>query len=582
MLRSARAASIAIGLAVGLVAPAVGAQRSPDGAALVRVLGSRAVDAFAPRGSPGIGALVRLPPGERASDLGLLELSPGIGRLWGPPSRILAFADAHPGLPLEVVPPLHLLLDAAAVSVNAEDPNHPGMPRPGMDGAGTLVGIADTGLDVTHPDFLDAQGHSRVAWLLDLSAPPRGAHPELEQMFGTLDAANTLIAGAVWSGQDIDRMVAAGESFLLPQDEVGHGTLVTSCAAGNGAGGSSPYRGIASSATILVARITSAGTASIGNDDLLRGVRFLFDRADAMQRPVVVNLSIGTDFGPHDGTTAWEQTLASYIGPDHPGRAIVAAAGNSGSIVDTPVHQNVHVSSGALMRIPILAGGAQDGGVQVWVAMHEKANLKVGLDGPDGTWISPVTPAASAGKTTKGYSAGIYNGSQPPGSPVPAQSHGAVIVWQGSWPKGTYSVTLSGSGTADLYVQGTGDASLPGVRDVGFAHSVRESTINLPATNPAIIGVGCTINKAKWLSLHHIGIGLAVPILDAAGGAPDPYGQTSDAVDREPCWFSSAGPTLTGVDKAEIMALCTAIVCVLSAHALPTDLARIVACIGWL
>ena len=68
---------------------------------------------------------------------------------------------------------------------------------------------------------------------------------------------------------------------------------------------------------------------------------------------IVVNLSLGTDFGPHDGTMAWEQTLASYVGPSSPGHALVAAAGNSGSIADAPIHENVYVRSGTTLHVPM-------------------------------------------------------------------------------------------------------------------------------------------------------------------------------------------------------------------------------------
>jgi subtilisin family serine protease len=542
----------------------------PDGAALLRMMGPRAGDAFAAPGSPGIGALVELPAGVRAADLGLTAMTPGLGRLWGDPARIVAFADAHPDLHVEVSPPLHLLLDSASGFVAARPAN-----ALGLDGSGVAIGVADTGLDVTHPDFLDAQGHTRVAWLLDLSSAPSGVHADLETRFGSTDGHGNLVAGAVWSAADIDNLLAIKKYSQLPADEVGHGTLVASCAGGNGDGGTSKYVGIAPKATLLIARITSPGSDSIGNDELLRGVAFLFDRAAAIGKPVVVNLSIGTDFGPHDGTADWEKALASYVGPDQPGRALVVAAGNSGSIAETPVHQNVYVGGGAPLRVPLTTGGASDGGVQVWVAMHAGADLKVGLDGPDGTWINPVGSDESDSKNTSDYQSGVYNGSKPNGSPVPSDSHGAVVVWQGKWPRGTYYITLAGHGTADLYEQGTGDASVPGVRDVGFSEGVREGTVNLPATSPGIIGVGCTINKKSWRSIHGVGLGLQVPVLDARGGMVDPMGAARDPVDGEPCWFSSAGPTVTGVPKPEIMAPGAAIVGAMSREAVPPAISSI-------
>jgi subtilisin family serine protease len=542
----------------------------PDGAALVRLLGPRATDAFTVRGgtSREIRGRVVLPAGVRARDVGLRELVPGLARLSGSPANIVAFAEAHPDLPIEVTPPLHTLLDSASAFVFANQAiEH------GLDGSGALVGVADTGLDVTHPDFLDAQGHTRVAWLLDLSSPPRGVHAALEQKFGiTPSSGGSVLAGAVWSAADIDAAIASGATSTLPRDEVGHGTLVTACAAGNGLAGKSVYRGIAPGATILLARITGAGTTAIDTDDVLLAVGFLFDRATALGKPVVVNLSLGSDFGPHDGTMKWEQALASFVGPDHPGRAIVAAAGNSGSIVpgEGPlVHQNVFVAEGATTRVPIPTVASQDGGVQVWVAMHSGASLRVGLDGPDGRWIAPVNAANSAGKTTSGYQAAVYNGSEPANSPVPTQSHGAVVAWQGSWPGGTYAVTLTGSGAADLYVEGTGDASSPDGLSLGFAEGVRESTINLPATVPSIIGVGCTINKKSWTDLDGREHPLVVPLLDPAGGTPEPAGLSRGAADGEPCWFSSAGPTLTGFAKPDIMAPGAAIVGALSRQAVP-------------
>lgn len=582
-----RGSTIRIGLAalsaLLAVAPPVSAQTRasgpiPDGAEIVRLLGSRGTLAFASSRSSGVGALVRLPPGLQAGAVGLREVAPGIARLWDTPAGLAAFAAAHPNLPIEIAPPLHLLLDAATSLVRVPTPARlarevaaSGVTRDAVpDGTGAVVGIADTGIDLTHPDFLDASGGTRVAWFLDLAAPPRGKWPALEQAYGITDpTSGALTSGAVWSADDINDAMSAGQAGILPPDPVGHGTLVASCAAGNGSGGKSVYRGVAPGATIVAARIVDSNGSILGNDDVLRAIQFLYDQADALHLPIVVNLSLGSDFGPHDGTTAWEQALASHVGPDAPGHVLIAAAGNSGSIAkgDALVHQNVYVSGGNTTRVPILTSGAENGGVDVWVAMHEGAVIRVGLDGPEGTWIDPVEPGASAGATTADYEAAIVNGSEPANSPVPPQSHGAVVIWMGKWPAGTYFVTLAGSGNADLYVEGEGDAGSPG--GVGFAYGVREGTVALPATHPSIISVGCTVSKVGWRSINKSPFGFGVPLLDAVGGMPDPRGGEREPIDGEPCWFSSAGPTLTGIQKPEIAAPGAAIVGALSSQAIP-------------
>jgi uncharacterized protein (TIGR03382 family) len=568
-----RAFGRALGIAAGVVATAHPAWADPagvrmPGVAIVRALGPHALAAFAPRGAPGMGALVRLPAGVRAADWGLTGVAPGIARFWGQPAGLLTFAGSHPSAVIEVTPPLRPLLDTALGFIDGSS-----AAAEGLDGSGVAVGIADTGIDVTHEDFLDATGHSRVAWLLDLSVPPRGVHADLEGQFGTKDPNGNLTLGAVWSAADLDQLLGTENLASLPQDPSGHGTLVSSCAAGNGEGGRSKYRGVAPGATLLVARITDAAEDSIGNDELLRGLAFIMDRADALGLPVVANLSIGTDFGPHDGTTAWEQTIASYVGPTSPGHAIVVAAGNSGAIDTAPIHQNVHVSTGTTMHVPILTQGASmDGGVQVWVSIHGGASVTIGLDKPGGDpWVSPVAPGQSAGSSDG--KAGIDNGSQAMGSMVPAGSNGAIVAWQGAWASGTYDVTLEGSATVDLYVQATGDASIPGVTQVSFAEGVREGTIGLPATHPDLIGVGCTIDKPSWLSGldpkdTFVGT-VQVPILDGPGGMVEPQLGTRPALPGEPCWFSGAGPTLTGVFKPDIMAPGAAIVGALSSQAVP-------------
>jgi subtilisin family serine protease len=548
--------------------PSARAQGHPSGASLVRLLGERADIALAPASKQPT-ALVRIPPGQTSASLGVEPVVDGIGRVRGAPA-IAAFASAHPSVPIEVAPPLRMMLDKAGSWTGSTiahlDPN--------TDGAGVLVGVADTGLDVSHPDLIDpVNGHSRVVWMLDYSRAPAGIYPELEKKYSTVDADGKPI-GAVLQGVDIDLLLSSLQN--APTDEVGHGTHVASIAAGNG--GSSPhtpYVGVAPKAGLIIARIFRAGRDSSDNDDLVRGVQFIFDRADAEKRPVAVNLSLGADFGPHDGTLLWEQTLASYVGPDKPGHALIAAAGNSGSIAMTPIHQSVRVSKGQVTRVPVMTAGAAFGAIQVWVAMRNGADLKVGLDGPDGEWIAPVGDGEERGKNTSGYRAAVINGSSVAQSPVPEKSHGAVAAWSGAWPSGRYDVTLEGTGTADLYMEATGDVGFGTLHPASFAGGVREGTVIQPSTHPSIIAVGCTVNRINWVTIDKVTEAEQVVRLDATGGKmltdPDHPGTTlvRGLEDGETCSFSSAGPTLTGVPKPEITAPGGGVIAAMSKQAAP-------------
>ena len=487
---------------------------------------------------------MRVPGGLAPDSVGLQPFVPGFARLRGTSDELLAFADAHPDLPLEVALPPHLLLDKVGQWTNAVTARL----ADGVDGTGTLVGIADTGIDFSLADFNDpATGHTRIAWLLDLSASPVGLYKDLETTYG----------GAVYQGSDLDALLGTGSVGPTLTDTVGHGTHVASIAAGNG-GLAGQYVGIAPHASLIIARVTRDATEAIASDDLLTGVDFLFDRADAMKLPIAANLSIGSDFGPHDGTMAWEQALAAYVGPTHPGRALFVAAGNSGDITSTPVHANVYVPPGDSRSVAITSqyGGtsAGEGQIQVWVTMRGDADLAVGLDGPDGTWISPVPGSQTQSITVGGYQASIYNGAGVSQGQIPSGSNSALVLWAGTWPEGTYSITFTGHGVADLYVEGTGDAIDGNGGGVGFVDGVREGTINIPGTHPALIAVGCTVNRPSWTSIAGGAVGVDSPLLDARGGYGVDAGTYPPLVSGDVCWFSSAGPTVTGVPKPEISA----------------------------
>lgn len=532
---------------------------------MLRVFPTTAVDMLAPStGMPA--AYFRIPEGTSARALGADEVAPGIGRLRRSPNELLAFAREHRDVQFELSSPLHLLNDRTGQLIRS-----PGAYIQGVTGDGVYVGIADTGLDVSHPDFLTPDGKSRVAWLLDLSQRPRGIHKEVEDAFKITDRAGNSI-GAVYSGADIDTLIESGAVGALPIDVNGHGTHVASIAAGaqGPAAKLNNYPGVARGAKLVVVRLTRSASPGIETDDLVTAARFIFERADHDGKPAVVNMSLGTDFGPHDGSLLWEQAIAANIGPTKPGHIVVAAAGNSGSI-DDPVHQSVYVSESSEMRVPVISRfGAKAGRVQIWVTKRRGAAMDIGLEGPDGAWIDPISTGREQGRNREGYSAGVFHGVTPQ-SPVPQGSDGAIVLWSGAWPAGEYNVVLKGKGSAELYLQTYGDAdSLAPTR---FKYGVRAGTVNMPASHPNILSVGCTVSRTRWKAISKLELGPVVPTVDSVGSLPT--GDAREPAEGETCWFSSAGPTATGAAKPEISAPGAGVIAAMSGQATPADSASI-------
>ena len=516
-----------------------------DGAQLLRWLGP---DTFAPT-SHEPSALVRLPAGQTASALGLEAVADGIGRLRGPTERLLAFADAHPNLPLEVAPPLHLLDDNVDAIVRAKRAH-----VAGVTGQGVLVGIADTGIDTRHPDFLDDAGKSRVRWILDLSQPPAGLHPDVEAKFSVFVESTNQRFGAVYTGSDLDALHAQGQ--VGSTDVIGHGSHVAGIAAADDGGpdARTPYAGVAPGAGIMAVRLTRGESEAIENDDLVRAVQFLFDRADAEGQPCVVNMSLGSDFGPHDGTSQWERAMVQSVGPDKPGHVLVAAAGNSGAAATLPIHQSVHVVQGGTTVVPVDSGN-ELGAVSVWINFRNATAMRVGLNGPDGPWIPLQGDGQSGGKNqtgTSAYNAAVVNGSTAQQSPIAAGSQAAVVGWQGNWPEGRYEILLEGDGDAELYLQAVGAKQPANATQAAFLGGIREGTINLPADHPTVIAVGATVNHPGWASRDGQEISVRAPTFDTAGDVAlkDP----SLLAEGDVAFFSSAGPNSLGVPKPEITA----------------------------
>ena len=529
---------------------------------------SRAAEGVAPAALPRalrepVSVVVELPDGARAPE-GFVAVAERLGVLTLSPERLRVLARERPELRFEWAPPRRLLMDRADAYAHVSSFRN----ETGLTGRGVVVGVVDSGVDPTHPDLRGEDGRSRILWWLDFSRGPAGRHPELEAELGC-DGAGGAGLCAVFDGADVEELLVNGETADDPDDAFGHGTHVASLAAGSGrAFEPARYVGVAPEASLIVVRALRPG-GGIFDADLLRAARFVFDRAEEASMPAVVNLSLGSDFGGHDGSSGLERGLEALVGPAHPGRAIVVAAGNSAGLVDgiegvpgpCGVHTEVHVPHGERALVPIVTQTGTDpvrATLYAWIATRPGDSLSVGVADPDGTVVEPVAPGKSVVVDSDGATISIANDVHGGSGLVPVGSQGAVVVIEGAWrSRRTFGLSLEGPGSANVWVLGEGDLMLPSSYGPLVPRATKQGTVNVPASSPGLIAVGATLNRTDWLD-------------DAGDEVSFPeHGALTDAPPDTTAYFSSAGPNALGGVKPDLVASGANVIGALAATADP-------------
>lgn len=106
-----------------------------------------------------------------------------------------------------------------------------------------------------------------------------------------------------------------------------HGTKVASIAAGNRVSGE--LGGVAPGADLVFVNTVGSGSRSLtAMTELAEAVDYIFRCADEARKPCVVNIGLGDDLGPRDGSSPAERFLDMLIW-SKPGRAVTIAAGNA-------------------------------------------------------------------------------------------------------------------------------------------------------------------------------------------------------------------------------------------------------------
>ncbi len=182
-------------------------------------------------------------------------------------------------------------------------------------GKGVIVGIIDSGIDVDHADFQNTEGTSRILYLWDQNVEPANSPPNNEGYD----------YGREWTQAQINAGLCTHE------DVEGHGTHVAGTAAGNGLAVNN-YKGTAPDAHLIVVAISPFSASFVD------AASYIYQKADALGMPCVINASLGWHTTYHDGTDA-DALMIDAMVEEKSGRIFCAAAGNEGSdfIHVTPV-----------------------------------------------------------------------------------------------------------------------------------------------------------------------------------------------------------------------------------------------------
>lgn len=328
----------------------------------------------------------------------------------------------------------------------------------GLVGEGTLIGFIDTGIDYTHPAFRNDDGTTRVQYIYDLS-----------------------LGGMIYNSQQINEALKAQDPLtIVPSyDLIEHGTHVAGIAC---AGGriDRKYYGVAPMSSIMMVK-SGRGLFSLSTQ-IMRGIKFLIDRGKELKMPLVINMSLSTNDGAHNGTSLLERYISTISSLERV--TIVIAAGNEGNA-------SHHIGGSLRGENSIKFNVAQDE-TAVIINLYKSILPKITIE-----IITPTGISTGAVKSEEGYVEGVISGNRYViynTGPRPFDISGGIEV---SLISGGNFI-LSGEWTIILRVtnnrEGIYDMWLPISEGLNqktkFSSPTVENTLGIPATVQNVISVG--------------------------------------------------------------------------------------------
>ena len=281
-----------------------------------------------------------------------------------------------------------------------------------LTGKGVLIGIIDSGIDFTNPDFRNPDGSTRIRALYDIQQDRVFSREEINQYLQENTSSSQASAfqaenhsatqnSAFQPENNPDSAENVATALSLALDFSGHGTAVAGIAASNGSASKEYFEsvtsmsegtyenslaGVAPEAELLVVKLGQDLPDSFPRTtQLMKAVNWTVLTATEMGMPIAINISIGNTYGPHDGSSLLETFLdaAAEVGRT----SICIGSGNEGA---DRGHTSLFFEQNetGTQSIPLSIGNYETGiTVQLW--KNYSSDCSVSLIAPDGT-VYPI------------------------------------------------------------------------------------------------------------------------------------------------------------------------------------------------